>query len=112
METIVEFPSSVLGFINPGLVIVHLVGFVLWSSVPRSEVPLTSSGRALALSEFILILVWISGQLQGLQAVLLAYVWVRIFEHWTGRRATLKTQATFSAGKFNIFVLPRICGES
>ena len=81
---------------------IHVVGFVLWSSISKSEIPLKSSGRAVALSELILFLVWYFGYLYGLNAVLVAYVWVRIFEHWTGKRPTITNGASFRSKGIDI----------
>ena len=102
MDLLLNCATSAFEFFNIGGIVIHVVGFVLWSSISKSEIPLKSSGRAVALSELILFLVWYFGYLYGLNAVLAAYVWVRIFEHWTGKRATITNGASFTSKGIDI----------
>ena len=97
MDLLQNFITSSFECFNIGGLVVHVVGFVLWSSIFKSEIPLKSSGKAVALSELILFLVWYFGYLYGLNAVLVAFIWVRIFEHWTGKRATITNGASFTS---------------
>ena len=96
--------NSILDFTsNPAVILIHAIGFILWSSVIGSQVKLRSAAPSIGLSEVLLVLVWLLGYLHGLSVVLVTYIWVVVFETSIPLRCTVRKGATF-VGKFIIWI--------
>ena len=97
MDILRNFCLDNLNMFNPGIIIIHIIGFTLWSSIHNT--PLRSIVSAIVLSETMLVLVWYCEYLYELNTVLVAYIWVLIYEHWTGIRITTG-EAIFVQGQY------------
>ena len=97
---ITSFLNSILDFTtNPAVILIHTIGFILWSSVIGSQVKLRSAVPSIGLSETLLTLVWLLGYLHGFSVVLVTYIWVLVFETSIPLRCTTRKGAFF-VGKF------------
>ena len=95
--------STILDFTTtPAVILIHVIGFILWSSVIGSQVKLRSVAQYIGLSETLLVSVWLLGYLNGLSVLLMTYIWVVVFETSIPLRCTIRKGATF-VGKFFLF---------
>ena len=94
LSTVVDFTT------NPAVLLVHGIGFILWSSaIGSGKVKLRSCVQPLGLSEAVLLVTWLLGYLQDLHVVMVTYIWLVVFEVSTPRRYSAKKGATFVKGQ-------------
>ena len=93
LSTILDFTST------PAVILIHVIGFILWSSVIGSQIKLRSAAQYIGVSETLLVAAWLLGYLHGFSVLLMTYIWVVVFETSVPLRCTIRKGATF-VGKF------------
>ncbi len=87
-------------FLNPGLVLVHVAGFVLWSRVNDVTVPARAAVTPLVAAETALAAAWGCGCLGVIWAVPVGALCLAGLAFWTGLgTVVIRDDATFVAGK-------------
>ncbi len=89
-------------FFNPQIVVIHCIGFALWSTVflpakhnnhPRNII------TSVCWSEVILFIVWSYDCLHGVYTIGVAIVWIILFDINTEPRNSIKENAVFITGR-------------